>query len=115
MDRCQFAGGRGRAALRGKRLRMDTVSLPPPPPSPEPMLTRGQLEVARLFVCGLSFKDISDELDIQAKSVEVTIARIRGRLGARNGPHLAALLVALELVDSGPLRSVAALARINGQ
>lgn len=82
--------------------------------SSPPRLTRGQLQVAERFILGETSAEIGKRFGISSTAVESALHGARQRLGARNGPHLAALLVAYGIVEPDHLRLANEAARALG-
>lgn len=54
-------------------------------------LTPREIDLARLLVKGFSLHEMAAELDISIHTVDSHLRHMRGKLGARNGRHLAVL------------------------
>ncbi|GAA2726009.1 helix-turn-helix transcriptional regulator [Cellulomonas aerilata] len=75
-------------------------SVQPEPTEATIHLTERELEVARLVLAGLTYREISERLYISAKTVEHHVARMRQRLGLESRAELLAHLRA-RLADRG--------------
>ncbi|MBW0099833.1 helix-turn-helix transcriptional regulator [Pseudonocardia sp. KRD-184] len=64
----------------------------PAPQAPDPTFTERELEIGRLILDGLTYKQIGTRLFIAAKTVEHYVARMRQRLGVATRNELFALL-----------------------
>lgn len=54
-------------------------------------LTRREFDLARLLVRGFSLDEMAAELNISIHTIDSHLRQMRGKLGARNGRHLAVL------------------------
>jgi DNA-binding CsgD family transcriptional regulator len=72
----------------------------PAPPREGPGLSERELEVGRLILAGLTYKQIGEELYISAKTVENHVARMRRRLGAGTRNELFDRLRALGALEA---------------
>ena len=75
-------------------------------PSEDTVLSEREREVASFVLAGLTYKEIGAQLFISSKTVELHVARIRQRLGARTRAELLAKLRGLFAeADAGESRS----------
>ncbi|WP_432827444.1 LuxR C-terminal-related transcriptional regulator [Dactylosporangium sp. CA-092794] len=83
--------------------RAGAVAAEPAPgaPADEPALSARELEVARLVLDGLTYREVGDRLFIAAKTVEHHMARMRQRLGCASRADLLAQLRVLTTGGEG--------------
>jgi DNA-binding CsgD family transcriptional regulator len=70
----------------------DTAEVPRTEPATAPQLSGRELEVGRLILAGLTYKQIGARLFISAKTVEHHVARMRNRLGVDGRNELFGML-----------------------
>ena len=71
----------------------------PAPPAAGVVLTRRQLQIARLVANGLTNREIADRLFISERTAEGHIEQIRNKLGFSSRVQIAAWLVERERSD----------------
>lgn len=67
-------------------------------PAPR-ILSAREIEVLELVACGLSAKEIAEELSLSTRTVERHLDNVRGKLRARNRPHLVRQAIELGEID----------------
>ncbi|HEX9164908.1 MAG TPA: helix-turn-helix transcriptional regulator [Gemmatimonadales bacterium] len=70
--------------------------------APGPSVSPAELRVLAALVQGLSQKEMAHRLGLARTTVQFHLVRLRGRLGARTVPQLAAMAAAMGLVRPAP-------------
>lgn len=67
------------------------------------LLTPREIEVVRLIALGYDRNELGVELKISPRTVDKHVRHMVAKLGARNRPHLVALALAHNLIESVPI------------